>query len=88
MFHILSACHSQYCIIIIIYHIFFYHGIIVGFKGFGYNQLRYYGDIMIPLWTAQAGSLLGTKMRNQNWFLGLQPINIEKRTELPASELR
>jgi len=50
---------NQYCIITI-YHIFFYHGTILGFKGFGYNQLRYYGDIMIPLWTAQGGSLRGT----------------------------
>jgi hypothetical protein len=57
-------------------------------KEFGYNQLRYYGDIMIPFWTAEAGYLLGTKMRNQNWFLGLQPINIEKTLMLNLGDVR
>jgi hypothetical protein len=43
---------------------------------------------MIPFWTAEAGYLLGTKMRNQNWFLGLQPINIEKTLMLILGDVR
>ena len=41
----------------------------------------------IPLRTAQEGSLLGKKMKAQNYFLRLQPTNIEKTMMLNLGDV-